>query len=587
MIAQDNNGLVGGAQAPHDLAPHDLASLALAYRSSLVGLEEFADLVGAGSPAAIRMRRDRDPTFPAPVRTGTSRPEYGFGLLHDWLIGLPARNQALAVAPDPWRLQRWALEQSAQRCASRVDADTAFHVVAALALRLAAGWRPDASPTAAPLLDQVRAPAPPPADPWRDALLPPGFLPDLPPATDPGVMGRLLDGVAVGLPAGEQLATEVTRAWIHRPRAPAADAFVAVVEDVVGRLASRSAKQRPATGAVATELLVELADLAPGQIVLDPAVGEANLLLRADAATRGARLDAQVLGLVGRDLDERAWLVAKVRLGLRGVAHQLGEPGCDSTDPAQLAGAYDRILAEPDVGTRAVRPWLEQLPRLLTADGIGVVTVPEQQLVRAGGAGRRWWDDFQRHVAAVVIAPALHARRSIGAFVLRRDHDGPVLLVQIDRVPGHLLDPGTTPEDALLRRFAIAGELLRRHLRGTDLGDGGRDGVAYRPITELSVDALRPVRWGDSAPVRSAVERAPTARQARDRATADALRLTQQLRLYVDSTAALDPGGLGLTEEIRGVLEEEVTEEVRRALKRLEQRLAGKETRGRPRRSPP
>ncbi|MFO1536866.1 MAG: N-6 DNA methylase, partial [Actinomycetota bacterium] len=472
-----------------------------------------------------------------------------------------------------------------QARAAERDADTTFRLVGALALRLTAGWQPDDAPDAAPLLEQMRAPVAPTGEPGPDPLLPPGFVPDPPPAADPAVMDRLLDAVAPGSSAGEALAREVVRTWHHRPGAPAPDAFVGVVEDVVARLASRSAKQRPATGAIATDLLVALADLGPGQTVLDPAVGEANLLLGADAATRGARLDAQVLGLVGRDIDERAWLVAKVRLGLRGIAHQLGQPGCDSTDPDQLAGAYDRILAEPDVGTRAVRPWLDRLPALLTDDGIGVVAVPEGQLVRSTAAGRRWWDAFQRHVAAGVIAPALHTRRPIGAFVLRRDHDGPILLVQVHRVPGHLVEPGTDPETPLLRRFAIAGELVRRHLTGVDLGDGTRDGVAYRPIAELSVEALGPLRWDDTGVVRSAVEREPTARQAAARARADALALTRQLRHYVDSVAALDPDRLGLDEATRGILEDEGTEETRRALKRLEQRLAGTETRGRPRSS--
>jgi len=615
MTAQNNNEVPNAVQVPYDLA-----SLAAAYGADEVSLEEFARLAGLRSGSVLRMRRDRDPDFPAPIRSGQSRPDYTLGALVGWLRGVvdrsdgPGRGPALSIgsadpieppdgtetapgrAPRQWVMQEWALGAAARRCVAAVGADTAFGLIGAVALRLAAGWAPDLGPTAPALVDQVRGPLPAVAEPWAASLLPPGFVPDPPPAADRRVMAQLLDGPdrrpdpsAVRASADpdplEGLAREVVRAWIHRPTAPAPapDAFVELVEQTVARLASRSEKQRPVTGAVATDLLVALADLAPGQTLLDPAVGEANVLLRADAVTRRVGVDAQVLALAGRDIDPRAWMVAKVRLGLRGIAHQLGDPGCDSTERTQLDGAYDRIVAEPAGGIRSQRAWLTRLPHLLAPDGIAVVAVPPERLLASAGVGRYWREDIQPHVAVAVLAPTLHGRQAIGAFVLRRDWNGPLMLLQIEAVGAHTLAPGEHAADLLLTRFAVAGELVRRHLRGVAVGDGVTDGVAHRPLADLTVDALTPLRWEDSKVLRSAVAEEPSAQDRLDRIRQDALALTRRLRHYIDATADPDRAAPELDESTRAIFEDETTDEMRRALKRLEQRLGKDETRGRPR----
>lgn len=560
------------------VALDDLETLAETYGASTLTIEAFADLIGATSSAAVRMRRDRDRKFPAPVRPG-SRPAYGFGELVRWL----SSASDLEYDTNPWGLQCWAVQESASFCAARNGVDVTFRTIGALALLLTDGWHPDSAAGSPPILDQlIPGVLPPPAQVPLPPQLPAGFEPDLPVARDPNVMTRLLPFGGSDRPSAQRLAEEIIRAWTNRPNQEDTEGFIRLIEQVVPQLASRSEKKRPATDTVATECLVALADLRPGQTILDPATGEANLLIRADSVTRTNQHGGQVLGLVGRDIDERAWLIAKVRLGLRHIAHQLGQPGCDSMDRSQLNGSFHRILAEPGVSIQTMKPWLDSIRQLLDPEGLAVVAVAPTALLPNRRAGRKWWDSFQQDVAAIAIAPTLQSVGSyVGAFVLRKNWQQPILLLQIDRPARHLIDETSSEEAVLLRRFVMAGELVRRHLRGLTTDDGSQEGVSYRLLGELSVDALGPPRWDDTKIIQDATQQPSPSPESVDSLRQSALVLTQRLRWYLDSAAEVNGADLGLPADSQGALEREATEEMRRALKRIELRLAGRETRGR------
>jgi hypothetical protein len=600
----------------------DLEHLRRYYASAVVGLEEFANLVGVSS-STLRADRRRN-GFPRPVRTG-SRPGYRLDELLDWLD----EHFRGKRSPDALKTQTWLLRQSTSSCAAAHQAESTFRLIAGIALLLANGWEPDLGDPSEvpPLLGPARTVrlAPPSVD-VEASHLPAGFHPAPAPSSDPAVMDRLLRSTpAIGDDdhAANLAAWEVLRTWALTGAEENRDQFTALIESEVALFASPSDKARPRTSAFESRLLIALADLKAGQIVLDPAVGEAHLLTNAVAATRD-RSPTQRIGVIGRDNAEAAWLVAKLRLGLRGIQHRLGKPDEDSLNADGLAslqaelpsGQCERILVQLDVGSVEMKSWIDRVRALLAHDtGLAVAAFPATSVIPPAKGGRQnWWRDVKHDVAALVITSERSGTSTgTGTFVLHKGFERPTLLVQV-----HL---GSRPQQTTTDRadtklqetINAVRELVHAHLAGDEPTEGtiGHN-ITFRPLEHLALTSFMPPRWDDLHIIRDAMTgrsriedeadspnvtaheavgpRAPASQHGGSPAKptksgipipADQKELVEQaidaahlLRWLIDAgTDAADQPLPDIPTDLHGFLATVTTEEMRRSLKRLEAKL--------------
>ena len=603
---------------------HDLASLAEHYGDALVNLEQFATLSGV-SVSGLRSRSSRDdrdadgPPFPGAVLRPSGGLEYRLGDLVDWLTSL-----GVVGAADDELVATWALDEAIARCTAELGADATVGLLGAGALAVAGGWRPD--PDSGPktsLVGQLRRTftAAAPASPSVPTL-PPGFVPDPDPATDPEVGRGLLAGLpsrSTRLVVADRVVAEVVRA---RMAVPGDAGFVEVVERrLLPRAGDPTARTRT-TAPSDAELLVALADVRPGQVVLDPALGTGTTLIEAVRLT-ASRNGLQTIGVEGRELDPSTWLLAKVRFGLRGIAHRFGVPGADSLDDDSLTGPFDRIVTDPDPGSREVPRWCERLVELLAPDGLAVAQfgVTDVMPQPRSAFRRRWWSELLGTLAAIVVTTrASRVRSGVGFFVIRRNASRPVLFVQAHPPPpGRPDDERSAPRDWCAALASVVTDGVARPERVTP----GWHGDAFvTPMHDLTLDSLGPVHWDDLEVVRRAKEEAHGRRSAAapepglvmampadgetdrefvgrarpvskpglpdDPIRDEALRAVAFLRFLVDVEAPpVDDVRFVVSPKNRARYAAEATEEMRRALKRLEQRLRGEERRGRPRQSDP
>lgn len=633
------------------MEPHDLASLAAAFGDALVGLERFAVLSGV-APSALRHRSTRDdgPAFPSPIVTASGGSQYRLSDLAAWLgrnapggTTNPADPGDPAEATRAEKVEEWALDQALARVAVELGGDVALRIVGATALAVTAGWSP-ALATDPPtlLLTQVRAAIR--SAERRDVRtdhLPVGFRPDPEPIADPAVRRLLLDGMPSGRSARsgitEILVEEVARAGAVLDRA----AFVDAIERLLAPAAGDPAQRARGTTELDTELMTALVDVRPGQVLCDPAVGIANLLVAAVRRTVDAD-GRQTIGVVGRELDERTWLVAKIRLGLRGVAHALGEPGTDACEDPTLVGPFDRVVVDPGGGARVLGRWCDRTVGLLAPDGLAIARFPPTDVLPPGrdAARRGWWNRASSSVAAIVVTARYpHSPSGTGLLVLRRDATAPVLLAQAyspppDRPSAEHPSPGVPTRLEWVDAVAL---LVREWIDHPGALLPGWVGTTFvRLLDDLSTEAMgridrddlevvlrfkedflgilrRPPRAVPAPPDRrpgpygpagltkdlrsgdwSEPGWPPSPGPPSDRTFPDdplreeALRAVAFLRALVDPEAPFDDDlhlALGPKDRLR--YSTGVTEEMRRALKRLEQRLRGEERRGRPRRSGP
>jgi hypothetical protein len=122
-----------------------------------------------------------------------------------------------------------------------------------------------------------------------------------------------------------------------------------------------------------------------GNLVLDPAAGEAGLL--SECWFLEHRLQ-----LVGQEIHEGTMQVAKSRLRVSGIDVRWGEPGADSVrdDPHRGLRA-DVVVVDPPIGDDAppLTAWLDHGLQHLTAEGTLVITLPAHELVPVPSARRR------------------------------------------------------------------------------------------------------------------------------------------------------------------------------------------------------
>lgn len=315
-----------------------------------------------------------------------------------------------------------------------------------------------------------------------------------------------------------------------------------LVDDVRGYLCpTASPRATTTTPEGLVSLLVQVAGPRPGEHILDPAAGEGSLLLAIARRTRGQ------VTLSGREADEWAWRIARVRFFLRGLAVDLGVGPSDSLGDWSLRALADLVVLDPPLAQRQLLNWLRSVLEMLGPDGRAVVALPEAIL--SPGTGRRPAAVDVSRVETVVIGPdRLRPDMGVGmvVVVLRRDpSDRPVLFVDASKLAKRqdtlkTFHPGVIEELGRVLRLWQDGSTLPSS-RLLALAEVSRDQV-------LALGDVCPGTW-----LRDAHD-SPEVIQASQRA----LHLAKELRLIVE-----------------GPLEHKTTDEHKRALRRLVDRLEG------------
>lgn len=200
-----------------------------------------------------------------------------------------------------------------------------------------------------------------------------------------------------------------------------ADLVKALFEHLAGQDAGAGANT---TGQAMAVLMAALGRPAPGEVVVDPACGEGQLLLAAGRTKPKATL-------VGMERDPAALATAAAVLEVSGLSAELHAP-VDSLVAADLPGG-DLVLLDPPLrGSHAAR-WL-RLAAGLAPEGRAVVVMPGASLQ----PGRREWPAVRERVAAVVACPArTHADtgNAPSVWVLGPSGGGDVLLADASGIP--------------------------------------------------------------------------------------------------------------------------------------------------------
>lgn len=630
------------------MRPHDLTSLRASYGTATVSLETFATLAGTASPVWLRMRRQRDDTFPPALRAG-SRPGYTLASLIDWYERSGASRGSIGEAvADQAAVQAWALHEAVAgavnatasspaaargttpepaagdpesleepRIRPATPAEATFGQLAAAALLVADGVafpeleNPDADADWIPLAHRWHELPRRSKAPAQDlTALPAGFVPDPDPVGDPAVMGRLTRGLpgerwgAAQRRAERALVEEVARTWDIIGREDPLT-FRRLIEQQATRLLSRVDAAREVTSPETAKRLVQLAGIEPGDIVLDPALGEGATLIRAVEDTRDVE-HRQTIGVVGRESDRYVWLHAKLRFGLRRIAHDLGRPG-DSLKPGRVTGTYRRIVAEPGARRRESVEWARFISDRLAVGGTAAiafddaVVIPPYEPARMTRRGASPWRD----VAAVFSTPENAREKKAQAVVVmhqaplrsRRTSPGNgVLCVDIEPSTRHAARRGESADAIFDRQTALGIALVRQHLDGIRLQDGTRDGVTWLTLPAFTQEFV----WRRNTLSGTTVEDGSTAGQGElpltmspagdrpdvaavlpgdtgparadiDRVLAEAIEAAETLRWFIEADPEVDgkPEQPGRSEETAGILASDATDEMRRGLRRL------------------
>lgn len=678
------------------MAPNPLDSALTGHGNLPITLEDFAALVGA-TPAALRGRRDRDQTFPAAINADASPLAYSLRDLADWWVSSDLANP---TSVDPVAMAWWRFTATFEQCSARHGAEATRRLVAGTSLLLCERHLEAFRAPAAELLATLRTHSAG-LEPRRPkvAVHPDDFRPDPVPATDRDLMKSLLSWarpvressaptaarrpqIPDDSPIASQLLLDLV--GVHRVSRHLGDRdqklsrrernrhFVELVEPLVRGLA-RDISTRPSSSDLGlTRLMVAIAEPQPGEVIVDLACGQGSTFIEAMRTVQPPDRSAQTIGCIGRERDELVWTIAKVRLGLRGIAHDLGGPGDGLTSELEPRPTH-RFITDPGMRIPAVRKWARGHLERLDAQSVAIMAVPAAAVFRANPG--RWWLEVQDQIDSVVFTPT-----DLAVIVLRTTAPAWKSLVQIHRmtpamaerryreraesigaplddpVPLDVVDPMIEPfmPAQIDRVIEQIGRRVRERPTDRRPPEGEDDFVQWRSLRAFTLDALGEPRFGDCTAIRDAVpvpEQSDTSpdsrvvaaigtgehagaehagasaegvqaperglstrrdsqgRPIRSRGSFAALREAQRgesptnndipsrieelteeaieavsfLRWVLDpSTLKEKPMFRGRNSpKTNGALEEFGTEEMRRALRRLELRLLGEETRGR------
>jgi hypothetical protein len=291
--------------------------LAADFGSELIGVNEFAALLGLDSSTAAQLRaeRKRDQSgFPAVVS------ESGRTFLHrleDLITWIEASRFGSIVAAQPSEVASWRLERLMRTVVEQVGVVPARRLLAALAL--------DATQQ-----DLTKESA------SARANLAERLLQDLPDET---------------ASASKRIANEFGRDTVD----------IAAVDRVLVELGSHQPGIPNRTDNDIARLAALILDTDKGDVVYEPTSGECEILLRvAELATQRNKPLHQV---AGSDDDIEASLIGEARLRLAGVDAIIG--------PTPNAGSVNRLIIDP--GWSTDRRHLARWTRLLHRDGRAIV----------------------------------------------------------------------------------------------------------------------------------------------------------------------------------------------------------------------
>lgn len=497
------------------------------FGSSPISLEEFSQVIGLDS-SVLRGRRERAADFPTPIRETESRASYFFRDLLVWIIAAKIKPSV-----DTAALNQWTLRAAIDRCSSEHGVDATQRLVAGAALLLRHGWSPtevtgDGTTLLAAAREHVTT-----IEPEFPLVAVPvdRFQPDPIPATDRDFLLTLISwssdestnssaAIETTSPSASVLLQELLRFHKVAP-STGRSTFIGFVESEISSIAKDTTTRSSTTAEGLNRLMLTVANLKPGDVIVDPACGQGAIFIAANDLMSGSAGRKQTLGFVGREIEANVWTLAKIRLGLRRIAHDLGQPGDNGLECELPSHGFAKFISEPGLGIRGLRPWLTRAADLIAEGGTGVVAVPASLVfppaidgTRSRGRGA-WWGALQPQIDAVVFTPTDQA-----LITLRTASDRPKLLIQIHRmnsaptlrrhqeehpgadVPLDVHDPEISPfMPAQVRRTAELVAAARTADQKVDVTTD--EFVDCRTIAEITLEALGTPRWADSAPVRA------------------------------------------------------------------------------------
>jgi hypothetical protein len=548
-----------------------LDGLVADHGDELIGLSEFAELLGLteSRTAQLRAERNRDPEFPPAIQSSGRSIVHALGSLLAWMRRSRFADE-VAVAPE--QIWRWRLERSAQDLATAGSGLTARQVIAGVALARAsepfAGQFATGEPTVVDLVQRarkLRRPRPATAK---------GLVIDPPAGADGSFMADLLGAQRVTKQLGAALVHDLDGLWTACLTSAGAGHYADHVERTIRAIADSSRQTHRATSSLA-HLVALLVDAAPGDVVFEPTCGECDTLVRVALMTRRTRGGTDVVA-VGSDRDADALRIGRARLALHGVPGRLSQ---SDAFEAALDRPAERMIVDPGpVHPVQLAQWTRLVAQNLTSEGRAVLVLGLARL------DRRLAEDLPP--ARIVVLPRGVTAPGVDAALWVHDRAvgrGTACDVIDLRQPARL----TSPDERLGRFLDAIGHSAGEPSRAAvDLAPTLGHLLPHTPhVTSLPLDDLhRRFRALAEGPLRSADERDVVEDNQRW-----ALQLTRELeRLVAVDAGAQAPHLPGAPERSpSGVLAASTSDEARRIIRRLRTNLDPDATtrRGRPRRT--
>ena len=354
-----------------------LADLRRDFGDELVGLSDFARLLGLSAARAAQLRtdRNRDPEFPLTVRESERSHVHRLDQIIDWYVSsdrVGDRSEIDAVAVYRWRL---AMAASSLSDGSRRD-DIRGFVLAVAVVRLDDAFADlfDSGAPAARLIE--RAEELPLARTGRRKT----NSVDRPLSRDPDTLREILERSLLDEPGSSHLMSEIDALWrAIQPGDRHNEHFAAAIDSVVASLAAEHRADPQRAESVLGLLVAVVLSAHPGNIVYEPTCGECEALLRIGRLVEAMKpAGANGVLAVGRDHYASAALIGRARLCLFGVETSLGTPGFDSlARGGRKSVGADRILIDPGPATPPeIEDWFEQVAIHLASNGRALIVTP-------------------------------------------------------------------------------------------------------------------------------------------------------------------------------------------------------------------
>jgi hypothetical protein len=354
-----------------------LADLRRDFGDELVGLNDFARLLGLSAARAAQLRtdRNRDPEFPLTVRESERSHVHRLDEIIDWYVGSDRVGDRSEI--DAVELQKWRLGTAIRKRSDRSWNDSVRAFVLAIAVVRLDEVFADLFDSGAPAERFIDRAQELPVDRIRRRKTNPL---DRPLSHDPIVLTEILDQSPLDESGSSLVVSEINALWrAIEPGDGHDERFASAIDSAVASLAVEQRADPQRAESTLGVLIAVVLSPRPGDIVYEPTCGECEALLRVGRLVEATKPEGSngVLA-VGRDRNATAVRIGRARLCLFGVESSLGTPGFDTRRfiPRALVGA-DRILVDPGPATPAeIEDWFELVAAHLAPDGRAVVVTP-------------------------------------------------------------------------------------------------------------------------------------------------------------------------------------------------------------------